>query len=153
MIDQLLMALAWVGILIAPLPHDSKTHRKLEVAEAIVIESDEWYDYDGGYLSAYGKMPTDGTIAYRQTEGTIPLDISEFDGVVAVLDCGRIGDVAMMTVGDEVFNVIVFDCAGLADGGWNWMIDGGYLAEIGYYMWEKYPHIIGKYATIAYVES
>ncbi len=150
MIDQLLMALAWVGLLVAPLPHDSKTHRKLEVAEAIVIESNEWYDYGGGYLSAYGQQPTDGTIAYYQELGMIPQDLSDYDGVVAVFDCWRIGDTAVLTVGDEVFNVIVFDCAGVADGGQDWMINGGYLAEIGYYMWEKYPHIVGKYATIAY---
>lgn len=112
------------------------------------------YDNTKGFLSAYGKMPTDGTIAYHQDAKSIPDDLSPYDGVIAVMNCGDVGREARLIVGDEVFNVMIFDCAGIEDGGADWMIgkDRGYsyVAEIGYYMWQKYPHILGKHATIVY---
>ena len=116
----------------------------------VEVASDDDYDRGGGFLSAYDERPTVATIKYGQEHGYIPQDISKYDGVVAVLDCWRAGQDAILTVGDEQFYVLVFDCAGKGDGGWNWMIRNSYLAEVGYYMRIKYPHIVGKYATIAY---
>lgn len=116
----------------------------------VEVASDDDYDRGGGFLSAYDENPTVGTIEYHQENGTIPHDLSKYDGLVAVIDCWRVGQDAILTVGDESFYVLVFDCAGKGDGGWDWMIRHSYLAEVDYYMRTKYPHIVGKYATIAY---
>lgn len=106
---------------------------------------------NSGFLSAYDENPTVGTIAYHQNLGNIPDDLTGYDGLIVVYDCSRIGQDALLTVGDETWETLVFDCAGEADGGQDWMTSNGYVAEIDYYMWQKYPHILGKYATVTYM--
>jgi hypothetical protein len=125
------------------------TSKQYEIG-VVEVASDDDYDRSGGFLSAYDENPTVGTIEYGQKNGMIPRDLSKYDGLVAVIDCWRVGHDAILTVGDEQFYVLVFDCAGKGDGGWDWMIRYSYLAEVDYYMRTKYPHIVGKYATITY---
>lgn len=132
----------------APRP-EKDTNKQYEIS-VVEVADDSDYDRGGGFLSAYDETPTVATIEYDQENGFIPYDLSKYDGVVAVIDCFRVGQDAILTVGSEEFYVLVFDCAGKGDGGWNWMIRNAYLAEVGYYMRIKYPHIVGQYATIVY---
>lgn len=83
-----------------------------------------------GYLSAYHPEPTAATVAYRQGMGQLPDDLSRYDVLLAVLDCRRIGDEAIMASDSGVYTAVVFDCAGVDDGGAQWMIDTGIVAEV-----------------------
>lgn len=105
-----------------------------------------------GYISAYDYNPTVGTINYRLDEGSIPAWYSLYDGVVAVQDCDRVGQSALLYVGDERFNVLVFDCAGIEDGGYAWMEDNNVLAEVGYFLRQASPHIVHSHARLVYKE-
>lgn len=83
-----------------------------------------------GFLSAYGQLPTDATIAYRQELDQIPDDLSQFDTYIAVLDCTKIGATGELHTISGTLDIIVFDCAGTEDGGADWMIDGNYIAGL-----------------------
>jgi hypothetical protein len=89
-----------------------------------------------GWLSQYDQGPTDATIAYRQKLGDIPADLSPYDGVIAVEDCGQIGKDAYLFVSGRWHRVMVFDCPGHA---WtrDWMRDNNLIAEMGYYLTES----------------
>ena len=66
-----------------------------------------------GWLSQYGEAPTIGTIAYRQSVGDLPLDLTPFAGFIAVADCGRIGDKGWLSIaGGPLERIAVFDCSG-----------------------------------------
>ena len=96
-----------------------------------------------GYLSQYGQQPTMATIAYRQKVGDLPLDMSRFDGVIAVSDCGLIGHEARLRVEDAPWqDVIIFDCSGDVATS-EWMQDSRVIAELGYGL-AKQHGIIGK---------
>lgn len=87
-----------------------------------------------GWLSQYGEAPTVATIAYRQSVGDLPLDLSPFDGFVAVADCGRIGDTGWLSIrGGPLERIAVFDCAG-ADGTAQWMDGNNIIAEVDFFM-------------------
>jgi hypothetical protein len=101
-----------------------------------------------GYLSAYAQFPTDATIEYRQELGQIPHDLSEFDAYIAVLDCSQIGETGNLYTDVGTLYVLVFDCAGIEDGGADWMIDNNYIAELDWYTWQEYPEIIGTNAIL-----
>lgn len=104
-----------------------------------------------GWLSAYGQQPTDATIAYRQEIGDIPNNLSMYDGVIAVLDCGRIGEEALLRAEGVSLRVMVFDCAGDSDGGYEWMIENNIAAEVGYYLWQEHPHIVGSRGAVKFL--
>lgn len=120
-----------------------------DVAKETVANMPVYSDVDG-YLSAYDKNPTVYTIQYRQEVGDIPRDLSKYDGVIAVLDCGKIGQEAVLAIGEKTLSVIVFDCAGQSDGGHAWMVENNIVAEVGWGIWQAHPHIVGKRATITY---
>ncbi len=91
-----------------------------------------------GWLSQYGEAPTVGTIAYRQSVGDLPLDLSRFDGFIATADCGLIGSTAWLSInGGRLEYVIVFDCAGHAET-YEWMTTNRVIAEVDYWMAERY---------------
>jgi hypothetical protein len=59
--------------------------------------------------------------------------LPEWDGAhVALLDCSRVGDVVLLCYSGNCVDARVTDCAGVADGGADWMIHGGYAAELDY---------------------
>ena len=102
-----------------------------------------------GFLSGYGQLPTDATLAYRIEHGWIAADV-EYDVLIAVYDCWRVGDTATLHTIYGSFNALIFDCANDADGGQDWMKDGGYVAELGWYAWQEYPGLIGSWAEVDY---
>ena len=102
-----------------------------------------------GFLSAYAQIPTDATIEYQQEIGKIPLDLSAYDGVIAVYDCSLVGETAVLHTIDGDPVVMIFDCAGELDGGQAWMREGRYVAEMGYYLWQSRPELLGTWAELA----
>lgn len=94
------------------------------------------------WFSQYAQAPTDGTIAYRHSVGDIPMDMSLYAGVIAVEDCSRIGQEAMVNVKGQWFRTIVFDC--LARNEYNWMQANNIVAELGYYLARKAGVDVGE---------
>jgi hypothetical protein len=105
-----------------------------------------------GWLSAYNQNPTVATVKYRQGTGEIPADLSPYDGVIAVLDCGLVGEDAYLHTKGGTFYVMIFDCAG-NDGGYSWMIENSVVAEVDYFMWEEHPRIVGSWAQLELVHK
>lgn len=101
-----------------------------------------------GFLSAYGQLPTDATLENRQRWDQIPNDLSRFDAYIAVLDCTKIGATGKLHTISGTLNIIVFDCAGIEDGGADWMVRNNYVAELDFYTWEKHPELIGTEAIL-----
>ena len=101
-----------------------------------------------GFISAYAQGPTDATLQYR---GMWPAD-PKLDGYIAVADCGRIGQYAKLGTAAGVLNVRVFDCGG-DDGGHSWMIENNIVVEVDWYLWERYPEIVGGKAKLVYLED
>ena len=101
-----------------------------------------------GFLSGYDQLPTDATIVHRQELDQIPQDLSDYDALIAVLDCSLIGESGNLYTEVAVLRVIVFDCAGQADGGYDWMVEGGYVAELDWYSRQKYPELMGSKAIL-----
>ena len=86
-----------------------------------------------GWLSQYGEAPTVGTLNYRQAVGDLPANLNLYDGFIAVADCGRIGDLAWLSInGGGWLRVAVFDCAG-NDGTPAWMAENQIIAELDYF--------------------
>lgn len=102
-----------------------------------------------GYLSAYAQTPTDTTLAYRIEHGQIDPD-TQYDALIAVYDCWRVGQTATLHTIYGSFTALVFDCANDADGGQAWMIAGGYVAEVDWYTWQEWPGLIGSWAEVEY---
>lgn len=100
-----------------------------------------------GFLSAYGQVPTEGTIAIRQEWGQLPQDMSQYDGVIATKSCALIGHEATLYIQGEKYDVIVFDCSGDQETS-EWMLSGRIIAELGYFLSHKIPNYKGKWARI-----
>jgi hypothetical protein len=107
-----------------------------------------------GVLSAYGEAPTYGTIAYRQDAHQIPMDLSPYDVLLAVDDCGLIGHEATLTVEDVTYTGMIFDCAG-SDGA-EFFSDGDDMstpwklaADVDYDFWMKHPELVGSGVVVA----
>lgn len=96
--------------------------------------------HSSGVLSYYDAEPTQATVEVRQSWGHIPDDLSGYDVLLAVPDCGRVGHEAILVVGSDFYKALVFDCGG-DDGGHDWMIDNGIVAEVDWdnrgMVWEK----------------
>ena len=100
-----------------------------------------------GYLSAYAEAPTIGTIAYRQAVGDIPQDLRPYNVLIAVADCSLIGKEALLISGGNVYEALVFDCAG-NDGTPSWMEQNNIVAEVDWYFWQLRPDLVGQAATV-----
>ena len=90
-----------------------------------------------GTASQYGGGVAERTIAVRQQTDpprvsmTLPQELPETDGYLAVLECEHIGEVWWLrnVKTDDVRCFLVIDCAGDAQT-INWMINGGIVGEI-----------------------
>ncbi len=93
-----------------------------------------------GWWSQYGQMPTDDMIDYH---GYPPAsEDPEIDGYIAVLDCSRIGDRALISINDSVYRVRAFDCLG-SDGTLSWWTDNNIIGEIDFYLAEA-EDVVGQ---------
>jgi hypothetical protein len=60
-------------------------------------------------------------------------DMPDWGGAhLAVLDCSWVGRHVWLCYRGDCVGARVTDCAGIADGGAAWMINGGYAAELDY---------------------
>lgn len=124
-----------------------------EILEAItVILGLMFSPSDTGYLSAYDQVPTDATIAYHQELGNLPEDLSGYDVYLAVLECDNHGRTGTLVAEGLALKFIVFDCAGIEDGGYSWMVRHNIVAEIDYYARMLWPQLVSAEATLIYDE-
>lgn len=97
-----------------------------------------------GYVSAYDERPTIDTALYRYSIGDIP-ERKKF--YVATLSCDYVGKRATFETDHLSIPVVIFDCAG-DDGGFNWMQQNNIVVEVGYYLRQAHPEIVGGSATL-----
>ena len=85
-----------------------------------------------GIASQYAPGKMQQVIAYRQRHSQIPLDLSPYDGFIAVLEADDIGNAYWIRPVDSLHweKFLAVDCAGIADGGYAWMVNGGIIVEI-----------------------
>jgi hypothetical protein len=84
-----------------------------------------------GIASRYDPGVFTRVVLSRSRWQTLP--DSGFDGYIALLDCSRVGDIVMVCFHNgKCKPMLVADCAGIADGGAAWMINGGYAGEVDY---------------------
>lgn len=98
-----------------------------------------------GYVSAYAEQPTIHTAQYRYSVGDIPERKGYY---VATIGCDYVGWRGILHSDQgESIPVTVFDCAG-ADGAFDWFEANNIVAEVGYYLWQDYPEIVGSFAEL-----
>ena len=87
-----------------------------------------------GTASQYAQGVMPHVIQYRQRHHQIPLDLSLYSGFIAVLDADNIGrEYWVRPVNSSTWELfLAVDCAGIADGGYAWMVNSGIIAEIDY---------------------
>lgn len=104
-----------------------------------------------GWLSAYDEQPTLATLEYRRQMEQIP--DAEYEVYLATPSCDYIGREASLHVDGDVFQGIIFDCAGDA-ASYQWMTTNYIIAEVDYYWRTQYPHLIGlEKATLVIKEQ
>lgn len=97
-----------------------------------------------GFLSAYALLPTVGTLELRQEWGQLPQDVSGYEVFLSVADCGLIGKEATLAVDGDLYDALIFDCAGVDDGGLAWMTENAIAAEVDYWFWLEHPEYVGS---------
>lgn len=88
-----------------------------------------------GWASQYDPGVMESVIGVRQSAGrtsyTLPTDLPQVSSFIAVRDCSNIGDVWFIRPeGGEWERALVTDCAGIADGGLDWMIKNNVVVEV-----------------------
>lgn len=89
-----------------------------------------------GFLSQYDQGPTDGTLYYRIHESKEVMDY-DYDGYLAVADCSRIGDEAILEIEYDDYDsgplwIAILDCAGHKSTT-DWFNEAGIIGEVDYY--------------------
>jgi len=111
-----------------------------------------------GVLSAYAMNPTVGTVELRQEWGQLPQgNLYDSHILVAVNDCGLIGETGTLTIGGErqPKPAMVFDCKGAGN---DWMSASNsdtpfkVAAEVDYFTWISHPHWVGGDSLVAVLE-
>jgi len=104
-----------------------------------------------GTLSQYGPGRMESNIALRQAGETahdLPMDLSRYEGFVAVLNCDDVGKTVYLRPVScpecEWRKFLAADCAGKADGGYAWMKEGNIIGEIGHRDVLYYSELLGK---------
>lgn len=87
-----------------------------------------------GWASHYGNGGVmQSTIAARQRMGHIPQTLPTVDGYAAVKYPNQIGDVIWVRpINSYWSSVLIVDCAGIQDGGLDWMLRNNILLEVDY---------------------
>ena len=97
--------------------------------------------YDTGYASAYAPGVF-REVVYHRLENRLWRNIPPSrwiyaDGYVAVMDCSRVGEMAVMVVDEQRYDVLIADCAG-ADGPIDRFEKMGVILEMDWELWEKH---------------
>jgi hypothetical protein len=86
-----------------------------------------------GVASQYDPGVFESVVRVRQAYGSLPDDLPDYDGAyVAVLDCDAVGDQVLVCKGADCRFALVADCAGIADGGYAWMVRNRVAGELDY---------------------
>jgi len=95
--------------------------------------------FNYGYLSRYDDGVMLATVEVRQEWGQLPLDTSEYDGFIAVLECEHIGKDFYMFTEAGAYRLLISDCAvrNDSDGTRTWMINNRIAGEINYSLAEE----------------
>lgn len=101
-----------------------------------------------GFISAYNYRPTLGTLNYRAFHGQLPTDWPEYAGFIAVRDCSRIGEEAILSSPRGDLRVLVFDCAGKNATRW---LNDGFVAEIDAALRYEGGYPIGTVQTVTFL--
>lgn len=113
----------------------------LVILSAVPLSADSETVILEGWVSAYDKEPSEGTLAYRLEVGDIQ---PGYDAYIATADCGLIGKTGILTytANGRQLTVQVFDCSGEWDGGVvdgvSTLTEGGYAAELDHASWQAY---------------
>ena len=84
-----------------------------------------------GVASQYDPGVFESVVRVRQADGSLPHALPDFDGAyIAVLDCGSVGRQVLVCRGAECRYALVADCAGIADGGYAWMVRNRIAGEL-----------------------
>ena len=86
-----------------------------------------------GTASQYAPGVMQSVIAVRQSGRTaysLPTELPIVDGYMAVLECHLIGSLVDVVVDGSVEVFLITDCAGVNDGGRDWMVRNGIIAEV-----------------------
>jgi len=87
-----------------------------------------------GIASQYSQGMMQQAIVYRQRHNHVSRDLIQYDGFIAVLEANDIGrEYWIRPTGARHWEkFLAVDCAGIADGGYAWMINNGIIAEVDY---------------------
>ena len=95
-----------------------------------------------GVASQYAPSVMPRVVSYRQARSQLPADLTGFDGAVAVLNCADIGKtIYLRPAGGQWEKFLVADCAGIADGGYAWMVRNNVIVEVDYKTAERWNAI------------
>ncbi len=94
-----------------------------------------------GYASAYAPGVF-REVVYHRLENRLWRNIPPSrwiyaDGYVAVMDCSRVGEMAVMVVDEQRYDVLIADCAG-ADGPIDRFEKMGVILEMDWELWERH---------------
>lgn len=91
-----------------------------------------------GAASRYDPYVFQGVVAVRQSYGSLPENLPDFDGAfIAMLEPDNIGQVVLVCVEDDCRYALVADCAGIADGGYAWMVRNGVAGELDFWSYQS----------------
>jgi len=116
-----------------------------------------------GWASQYGPGVAERVIAVRQggrTAATLPANLPEVDGFIAVRECPDIGGIWLLRPeGAQTWErFLVIDCASRSDhqseqdprSGWEWMVGGGIVAEVDFETAKRWG-TIGRGIRVEYI--
>lgn len=84
-----------------------------------------------GVASQYDPGVFESVVRVRQRDGSLPEVLPAYDGAhVAVLDCDSVGERVLVCRGADCRFALVADCAGIADGGYAWMVRNRVAGEL-----------------------
>ena len=86
-----------------------------------------------GYASRYDPGVFERVVQTRMRYGQLEASAANWKGgYIALLEPDLIGQTVYVCHQDECEWLLVADCAGHADGGYAWMVRGGYAGELDY---------------------
>jgi len=112
-----------------------------------------------GPASQYAPGVMERVIRVRQSGSTaygLPETLPQTEGYITLKEPDLIGEVVwirrMGVKNDQWRSMLVVDCAGHADGGYEWMVRNGIIAEIDYRTAKEY-NTIGRAINITIVDD
>ena len=107
---------------------------ELALAFVVTLAAATPLHLERGVASQYAPGTMERVVRVRQSGRTwhdLPETLPEVDGYAAVLDCGDVGRLVLVRPPNRPWELfLAADCAGIADGGRDWMVRGGIALEV-----------------------